>query len=688
MFNATDQDDYDYVQLTHDSTAEAPKAYEVVDGTARVEVATGNTTYVQTGTQSTKLWYRVQYDGTNLEVYSSTSETFGNDAALSTNALDHVGGRIGFMVHGNISYVDDLSVRIDGNANGSFADAEDVLIHEDDFELTSGDSENIDDADFDAHDAAGNLVWDGVYRYAYDAWNRLVTVERAYREPGQAGDNLEANVVINDMAYDGLGRRIKKAVANSADLDSTYHYYYDGQSMVEVRVGSNDYLVRQYVWGNLAFEGQYIDELVQIAVARSVGSSRSFNVFYALQDANFNVLGVVNRDGELVERYEYTPYGQRTVYSHQSWLYGDANGDGQVTGGDLTTYQQNFGDTDPFNHDGDANGDGQVTGADNILIQQQFNKTLPSYANDPLVSYPTLGTFRGPHNGATLVALCDIGHQGLMHDEETGLVYNRARILHPKIGRFMQRDPLGYLDGMSLYEYVRTQPLRLRDPFGLGSDLDPYGWGDALQILNDWLSQPLWTGWIATSLGSPGWKEIGRNSRNIQGPPTYYADDCDVVAYSTYAKLDTFVDVYGRDAILEEVDVLSNSLARAVQLWGDGNFVIDTIDPGMIDVAIDWSERGQFITALIGRLGGYDTIEYRKTGNRINAFEFMRSPEGYTSRVRYRLGDPHRVPGSRTVIETKKTKQETEDCVRELNERSAEEWERIVERYQGPKYAK
>jgi hypothetical protein len=33
-----------------------------------------------------------------------------------------------------------------------------------------------------------------------------------------------------------------------------------------------------------------------------------------MQDANWNVLGIVNSTGVLGERYEYTPYGQRTVY--------------------------------------------------------------------------------------------------------------------------------------------------------------------------------------------------------------------------------------------------------------------------------------------------------------------------------------------------------------------------------------
>ena len=34
-----------------------------------------------------------------------------------------------------------------------------------------------------------------------------------------------------------------------------------------------------------------------------------------------------------------------------------------------------------------------------------------------------------------------VGHQGLFHDTESGLIYNRARMLHAGLGRFMQRDP-------------------------------------------------------------------------------------------------------------------------------------------------------------------------------------------------------------------------------------------------------
>ena len=34
-------------------------------------------------------------------------------------------------------------------------------------------------------------------------------------------------------------------------------------------------------------------------------------------------------------------------------------------------------------------------------------------------------------------------------------------------GRFMQRDPLGYVDGMNLYAYTRSSPLNFTDPMGL-----------------------------------------------------------------------------------------------------------------------------------------------------------------------------------------------------------------------------
>jgi hypothetical protein len=41
--------------------------------------------------------------------------------------------------------------------------------------------------------------------------------------------------------------------------------------------------------------------------------------------------------------------------------------------------------------------------------------------------------------------------------------------LHPQAGRFLQRDPLGYVDGMGVYEYLKGSPVALADPFGTQS---------------------------------------------------------------------------------------------------------------------------------------------------------------------------------------------------------------------------
>ena len=55
---------------------------------------------------------------------------------------------------------------------------------------------------------------------------------------------------------------------------------------------------------------------------------------------------------------------------------------------------------------------------------------------------------------------------GREYDFETGLYHYRARSLHPGLGRFMQHDPLLYVDAMGLYQYVGNMPTGKMDPLG------------------------------------------------------------------------------------------------------------------------------------------------------------------------------------------------------------------------------
>ncbi len=83
---------------------------------------------------------------------------------------------------------------------------------------------------------------------------------------------VQAGSLVPTLTYDPLGRRISKKVENSGDWNATYHYYYNGWSMIETRNNSGQVLAQlvlrseallrrvAQVWGT-----QYIDELAQTA---------------------------------------------------------------------------------------------------------------------------------------------------------------------------------------------------------------------------------------------------------------------------------------------------------------------------------------------------------------------------------------------------------------------------------------
>lgn len=58
---------------------------------------------------------------------------------------------------------------------------------------------------------------------------------------------------------------------------------------------------------------------------------------------------------------------------------------------------------------------------------------------------------------------------GRQFDSETGLYYYRTRYYDVEHGRFLQRDPFGYIEGLGLYAYVRNMPSSKLDPWGTES---------------------------------------------------------------------------------------------------------------------------------------------------------------------------------------------------------------------------
>ena len=225
----------------------------------------------------------------------------------------------------------------------------------------------------------------------YDAWGRLVEVKD------------DQDTVISAMKYDGLGRRITKTVTGSGAMNHTYKYFYDGQRVIETH-NASDQVIKHEVYGPT-----YVDELVQVGVNDDPGTDDDMDDFYVvLDDANFNVVGLMDDSHDLIERREYTPYGKRQVFVNGS------------------------GDDD--------------------------------YTCTAAVPHPQVVKLGG--TTATAYSICDHGYQGLMHDKETGMVDLRTRYEDPVLCRHISRDQLDYPDGNNLYEFEMNSPVNYRDPDG------------------------------------------------------------------------------------------------------------------------------------------------------------------------------------------------------------------------------
>ncbi len=185
--------------------------------------------------------------------------------------------------------------------------------------------------------------------------------------------------------------------------------------------------------------------------------------FFYLTDVMFSVRAVVDGTGLLHTRLDYTPYG---VAMHGKAA--DVNGDGALTFADIGIASQNYNAGTPLqpgqtNYDPDA--DLLGAGADYSLFLSRYTaySSGPSF-NDGWIDNPN-DDVNGPDNS--------VGYDGYWFDlagateaTSTGLYMVRFRVYDPKLGRWLQRDPLGYIDGTNCYLAVRGNPTAYTDPTG------------------------------------------------------------------------------------------------------------------------------------------------------------------------------------------------------------------------------
>ena len=249
-----------------------------------------------------------------------------------------------------------------------------------------------------AYSSTGNLTTDAQGRtLAYDAWNRLVSVNDA------------SATQVARYEYDGMNRRIVEQAGTSASpaaVTATVRdsYYSQEWQVLEERIRDAGGSIpatadTRYIWSPVFIDAMVAKDHNADSTA-STGTGGLEERVYALQDANWNTTGIVAASGvpgvatgTVINRFVYTPYGESQTLA-ASWA-------------------------------------------------------TPAAGSTPATPW---------------------GHlfQGLKLTDVTGLAYVRHRDYSPTLGRFIERDPIGFEAGdNNLYRVVANRPTNRVDPSGL-----------------------------------------------------------------------------------------------------------------------------------------------------------------------------------------------------------------------------
>jgi RHS repeat-associated protein len=154
-----------------------------------------------------------------------------------------------------------------------------------------------------SYDADGNLIGDGRWTYAWDAENRLLSMESKPEMPESTRKRL-------DFAYDYQGRRIQKIVSewngSSYVPQSTNKFLYDGWNLIAV-LDSESSVLQSFVWG--------LDLSGSMQGAGGVGGLVAVNdsgaTHFIAYDGNGNVTRLMKAsDSTVSATYEYSPFGE------------------------------------------------------------------------------------------------------------------------------------------------------------------------------------------------------------------------------------------------------------------------------------------------------------------------------------------------------------------------------------------
>ena len=305
------------------------------------------------------------------------------------------------------------------------------------------------------YDATGNVVKriteDGEYDYAYDKLNQLTgATPPANLQASQTNPN---GLPVEQYTYDAAHNRISSAHqpgAWSYDADNRLTTYGSAAQQQSFSYDTNGNAVQQLT-GNPGTPSN-TRKFVYNAAARVVE---------------------VDDNASVVATYQYDPIGRRInkqIGGRTIWYqYSDEGLVAEYTQGGAITRIYGW-------------KPGGVWGGDPIWMADRSGQdwVVQNYTNDILgtsqrtTNSAGAATWKGASEGfgnvivdSSSTVANNLRFPGQYFDAETELSDNHFRSYDARVGRYLQRDPLGFAAGVNFYTYVTNQPLAEIDPDGL-----------------------------------------------------------------------------------------------------------------------------------------------------------------------------------------------------------------------------